>query len=291
MPDQSIDDGLDANDVVAEAIMMRAAEDKCMLLVEGHGDKKILSCFIDLNCDIIVCRGKDYTLSALYELKDRGLEGVVCIVDSDFDRLLNVSVANDNVIVTSENDLDIIIFRSPAFGRVILELGSGNKAAAFAEAGHDTRDYIRDIAHLVGIARYISRRDELNLKFEGMRYRFVDRNMNLSISDMITEIVNNSQAHHLCRNTMKDNIEAFSILGDARWSFCQGHDLATLFGKALQAKLGNLSAALSKGEIIEGYLRVGFSPADFVATSVFADLQAWEARNPEYRCLNPALAA
>lgn len=291
MANEAMEDIVDANDIVAEAIMMRAAEDQCLLLVEGHSDKKILSRYMDSRCDIVVCNGREFALTAIRDLTLHGLTGVLCIVDADFEHQLGLSVANDNVIVTDENDFDIVMQKSQAFERVIAELGSSAKIAAFENAGGSARTLVRDLSHEIGVLRYISKRDGLNLTFNEVKFKCISRSMKLSNVELVKEIKNKSQKPDLSIEKVCAEIDKIRPSEDHDWRYCCGHDVAMVFGKALQSVLGNLNIVNATGPIIEGYFRVSFSEADFLATSIFLDIREWEQRNPDYVCLKPHLAA
>jgi hypothetical protein len=72
---------------------------------------------------------------------------------------------------------------------------------------------------------------------------------------------------------------------DLRQLVC-GHDLIAALGVALQSLIGSRNAVHCTVPELESKLRLGYSLQDFSATTTYADIKAWENRNPPFRCLH-----
>ena len=61
------------------------------------------------------------------------------------------------------------------------------------------------------------------------------------------------------------------------WHMCCGHDLAEVFGLALQSLLGTQNAMVVRGEQIERAMRLAYSAVDFVKANLYKKIKNWEA--------------
>jgi len=111
--------------IASEALMLRASALKTILLVEGTSDDKLLGSFVDkAEYDVVIAYGKVNLLEALEILRRKDAEGIVCLVDADFSRIDGAVIADKDIVVTEFHDLEVSLFHSSAFDRVLSELGS-----------------------------------------------------------------------------------------------------------------------------------------------------------------------
>ncbi len=93
--------------IAAQIRLIRQVRKGTVLILEGDSDGKVFDRFIDTtSCDIEVAFGKKNVLDALDLLEDEGFPGVVALVDSDFDRILELKSTLVNLCVTDQHDLD-----------------------------------------------------------------------------------------------------------------------------------------------------------------------------------------
>lgn len=268
--------------------MLRAAHNKTLLLLEGGSDEKLMTAFIDEDqCDLVVSWGRENIISAMPIVHHHGVKGVVAIVDQDYDALLGKPISIPNVIVCEERDIETLMFRSHAFNRTIIEIGSKPKISASIKSGVHPRDKIMNIAFYLGLLRVVSAHEEIFLKFKGLNYRYIDRkNLNFNVADMISEVYNNSQKKCLDIDRIIGSMKSWESKEIDKWKFCCGHDLSAIFGKSLSGCFG--SNAISKDEI-ESRLRSSFSEEMFKATKIYAGIKSWEISNKNFVCLKNSL--
>jgi hypothetical protein len=172
------DDEITANSVAAEIVMLRAAAQKSILIVEGGTDERLMSVFVDFNlCDVVISYGRDNALEALSELRLRVIPGILCILDLDYLELLEQVPEGNEIVFTDEHDIEVMLIKSSAFDRLLAEMGSSKKLQALRARGVDLRHIVRDAGHELGILRLLSQKDELNLTFRKLTYSFVDKGL------------------------------------------------------------------------------------------------------------------
>src|SRR5258707_9154382 len=117
-----IEDEIDPSTVAAEVVMLRAASNNTILVLEGPTDERLFVNFIEPGqCEIVIAHGRHNALEALAILRSRSLSGVLCIVDRDFDPILGGDPSTEDILITDDHDLEATIFRSSAFDRVLYE--------------------------------------------------------------------------------------------------------------------------------------------------------------------------
>jgi hypothetical protein len=278
----------DAATIAAEIVMLRnAIVDKTILILEGPSDEKLLGNFIrEERCEIVISWGCENALGAMQILRQRTLAGVLCIVDSDYDEFLGKSNAATDVLLTDEHDLETMLIRSKAFDKVLRELASNSKLANLTAQRLDARLLLRDAIHPLGILRLYSLSQSLYLKFEGLRFRFLDRKtMKSDVVAMVKEVYANSQKVKQSYDEDYSFISYWQSKEHDPWRMCCGHDLAVALGKALQSFMGTQNAGNVSSDQIESRLRLAYRPADFRNTKLFEHIRAWEKSNAPFVCL------
>ena len=274
-----IEDEIDPGTIAAEVLMLRAASNNTILILEGPSDEKVFINFIDTSlCEIVIAHGKYNAVEALNLLKGRSLTGLLCIVDEDFDQLFG-KPSRANVLRTDDHDLETMIFRSSAFDRVLYEFGSATKIANSRSKWTDLRDPIVQAAYPVGLLRLYSLKNSTHLTFDGVRPAYVDRRTLVAdITLMIKTVTDHSRVS-------VDIEEVYNFFGKwpmanyDPWQICCGHDLAEIFGKSLQTLFGSRRSIEVDLSSIERALRLSYSMDDFRLTNLFSLIKDWEQNN------------
>lgn len=276
----------DGDTIAAEILLLRDANDKAILIVEGPSDEKFFTPFVsDEHCEIVISYGRQHSLRGLAIVTHHGYAGILVVIDQDFDSFLHIEHNDLNVVVNRDHDIETTMLRSPAFEKVLVELGSKKKIKAIIDLGADLRQIILDPVHPLGVLRLYSLENGINLKFEELRFRFLSRKLTFELREMISEVFNHSQIHNYDIDAVVAYIEAWRQRQHEPWLMCCGHDLVCALGRALQSLIGSHSAGATHADHIESQFRLAFSADDFRATGLNADIRAWEARNAPYRCL------
>lgn len=267
--------------------MLRAASTRTMMFVEGTSDEKVFVRFVDEEkCHVLICYGRDKALQAIAILEIRKFRGVLCVIDSDFSAITNQCFASANVILTDDHDLEVMLFKSGAFDLVLDELGSRAKVKRIRGGGADPREPIWKAARIVGAFRLYSEQRNLNLKFEGINFKFVDRkNLSVDTKQMIRTVYNNSKISAPVIGDVEAAIDCLRSKEHAHSLMCCGHDIAIIFGKALLSVLGSKSSTAADREVIERSLRLAYSGYHFKKTALFQKIREWEQKNKPFECL------
>lgn len=167
------------------------------LLVEGSSDKVFYERFIDkVDCQLVIISGKPSSklrvIAVLEILDGSSFNGVLGIVDADFDRLENLADNSSNLLRTDTHDLETMLLNSPALDKLIAEFGSEEKIAKFG----NVKTALVKAGMSIGYLRWISQCDRLNLTFSEIKFSKFINEQSLQIDELklIQEVKNKSQA-------------------------------------------------------------------------------------------------
>ena len=285
----SLVDEIDSASIIGEIIALRAYAQKSILLVEGPGDLSFFSAFADHRaCDIVVAYGRHFVLEVIHKIAEIH-EGVLAVIDQDLDAMFEEPPINDNIIVTDDTDIEIMMIRSSAFESVMWELGSFQKIKSLLAAGAEPRPLILKAARRVFLLKFISRRDNLGLKFRDLRLSFVDGDLIYNTRDMVTAVLNHSKTPGRNVHDLVTKVDSMTNSDIDPWAISSGHILCGFIGKALQRHIGTLNSKSAGAEEIESRLRSAFSEWHLKATALFTNIRKWESRNIPYKIFRPEL--
>jgi hypothetical protein len=275
---------------IANTIRMASSNHKgSFLVVEGETDSRTYENFIHSNeCQVIVAHNKDNAIEATYLLDKDKKQGILTIVDADFLFLESILPSSDNILYTDTHDLETMILRTSSFDKLLREMGSKRKISKFKETqGKDIRTILLDSGAIIGYLRWISKKDNLNLKFKGISFReFTDKDsISIDITKLITSVQNNSNRTGLFIPGLKSKIKMLVDQNHDQWHVCCGHDLINLLSIGLQKAIGSHNSNQVSQEILERQLRLSYERSFFRRTQLYQSIRQWEKQNRPYKIL------
>jgi len=257
------------------------------LLLEGDTDARFYRGLVEQNnCQIVNAQTKSNAIEAIQILEDDGFVGALAVVDADFMVVAGVLPQSSNIILTDGHDLEMMLVLSPALDKVLTEFGSEVKVQRFSE-GTDVRSALMDLAMPVGFLRWLSERDGLSLRFEGLGFnQFLDRaTLQMDMRRLIVAVKNHSQRHDLRDDDLLAGIEALARLSTNVAHVCCGHDVVEVLSIGLRRVLGTAGGTEVQAATVERALRLAYERAYFGTTPLHQRIRHWENRNPGFRVL------
>lgn len=269
--------------------MRRSTYPGAFLLVEGGTDARLLDRLIDKTaCAIKDCFNRDSVLKVVGLLDGKGFTGHLAIVDDDHGQLLGEKIPSANVVVTEKNDLEVVVFESDAFERLLAEYANADKVSAVeGAAGTTLREALYLAARDIGTLRYLSKKHGWNVKFSEMTYRFVEKSFSINRARQIEHL---RGRHAECRLPPIAEVEAHIEAVHAEITDCSklvsGHDLCEVIARGLHQVFGRAHIGIqSCGKAVEEVLRTAYTRTNFATAKLFADIAAWEKVNPGFKVL------
>jgi len=272
-------------DRIANSIrLLRGDHEGVFLIVEGHSDKLIYERLVNKQeVRVTIASGKNNAIKALSILeKEDNFRRVVAVIDADFSRIEQQIPDSNNLFLTDEHDLEMMLIKSAAFDKLLKERGSEEKIKAFTE---DIRETLLKLGQEIGKLRWLSLRNKLDLKFEGLNFKnFIDKeNLSINIDKLIISIKNNSQKPSLDEQQIKQDLSVISDENHDPWQLCCGHDFISILAIALWKVLGTRNANDVKKEDLERELRLAYELSYFYQTQIYQLMINWQSNHHPYQ--------
>jgi hypothetical protein len=211
-------------------------------------------------------------------------QGIIAVVDADFDHLKAPSHSASNLIRTDTHDLETMLLKSSALEKVIAEFGSEEKIAKF---GRDVRTVLLEAGMPIGYLLWISQLNELNLTFNGITFsKFID-DQTLQIDELmlIQEVKNKSQAFGLKSEDLQQWLTNQKSNNHDSWQVCCGHDLVEILSLGLRRAIGSAKASDVEPNSLERSLRLAYEKTYFCKTQMYLSICSWESNNQPFKVL------
>ena len=256
-----------------------------IVVLEGDDDEKFWSHpgRLDDHCQIVVAEGKLNVLGCMDILSDGKIDGVVGIVDDDYERILGMEGDRGDVVGTGVHDLECVLCQSSALDAVLVEYGNKQDIEEFLNQEterKDVRSALVERSAVFGKLRYVRERwfDEIEEWVEVPVGRFVDED-NWSVDESGIEDVVRQHAYG------EEVLRRLAELEEEElWRFVHGDDILRVLRVGLRKVLGENGPMLGVGQIT-AVLKASLSVAELRETELGRNISSWEERNAGYRVL------
>lgn len=268
--------------LMAEIKMHRMSHDGSFLIVEGKDDGRFWTSRRHANCELVDGEGKPNVIGGIQRLDAASFDGVLGIVDSDYDPLNGVDVESENLLATDAHDLECLLCRSSALDKVFAEYGDRSKIERFEnETDADVRTGLLERTLVFGRLRWAATRCHPVIELHGLKIpRFVNKETwTVTSEEVICNTLLDSREDALALMRRIDHLPETNP-----WYVVHGHDMIEILGIGLRCTLGEIRRSVGVNQI-RGILRAGMSREDLQATKLWTDMRAWEAANHPYMVL------
>lgn len=267
---------------VANQARMRNPKDKAKarVFIEGDDDYRIYqNLFQAETCILIPSSGKANAIGALQLLRKEGWKGVLALVDRDFDALHGTDAAEPDVLVTDDHDAEMMLIRSGALEKVLVEYGIGAK-------GDEVRGVLLNASRPLGYLRWVSQRLNFRLDFDDLDFSgFIDPStLTAEAEPCVYTVIKNTRGCSLAPGlVLAETKSAMQTVYDP-WQVCCGHDAVAV----LALYTGRRLKRVPHPATIARALRLAFEFAHFAVTKLCERIRAWEQTNQNWHILKGA---
>lgn len=268
--------------LVSEVLMRRASHTGSILVVEGRDDVKFWRLRRHRTCRLVDGGGKPNVISSMSRLDTIRFEGVLAVVDSNYDHLAGTVLAASNIVLTDAHDLECLLCRSTALDAVLAEHGDENKIERFEGAHGSARTALLDRGVAFGCLRWAARQFEPSLGLAKVKpAQFIDQDTwQLDETRMVEAALRENS--HVDEAALLD---AISMLPAADpWYVARGHDMLEILRLGLRHVLGKLPNSVGVDQLAT-VLRQGMSTPELESTKMWRDMRDWEATNRPFLVL------
>ena len=162
----------DAGSIAAEIRMTRTLHPGAFLVVEGPCDIRFWLTRRHSTCEVVDGEGKTNVLGSIQHLNAEEFDGVMAVVDDDYDSVMGIELRTENVIVTETHDLECLLCQSGALDAVLAEFGVAKKVRRFEkESGREVREGLLERALVFGRLRWAVMRQRKTIDRNTIRVR------------------------------------------------------------------------------------------------------------------------
>ena len=270
-------------------------ENYVAVMVEAKADELFFRKSLKKEIVFFPMDGCGNLLEVLEESEKNNLQGVIGIIDADFRRIDNENIKSDNLFMTDGHDCEMMSINSEAWDGVFDFHVDIKKLDIFKKKYNKSfKDYLFELSREIGLLRYLSKKENLGLKFRKFskdKVIFIDydkiidkSSLKLDRDKMIKVVENKSSKANLFTSRPELKIELDRLRENEYdlLEFCNGHDMLNIFSLALKKVLSNQNISSLD---IENNLTIAYRYDDFKKTELFNSLSIWEKNNIDYSVL------
>lgn len=258
-------------------IMQRTNDARNFLIVEGDGDIAVIDRHLAQDrFTIIPAHGKKTAHEALMLVSADNFSGVYSILDRDWLDLIPGDLRGPRIVHTDKYDLDMSIFFLPdVYVSVASSYGvrGGYRVGQPGCSEEEIREACINMAFPVGVLRFISERDRLELRLRDFPlHEVIDRsNLTVDTELLISTAIGRSKKASADPQDVKNalQVEMAEITDRAR--YCSGHDAARAFSILIKERWATQLSADS----VERTARAAVSWERFKSLSIYSDAAQW----------------
>jgi hypothetical protein len=255
-----VESSLRAYDRVADRVRLhRQVDNRSTVVVEGPSDRRLIEDLIPKDAVVVFIGGtRDEVLRAASDFATLQLEHVACLVDRDFDdAVADAQAAGHPVVAYDGADLEDMLAHSPALIRMLGELASEEKLAAYG--GPDALlAAARDRGWLIARIRRTNAHRGWALEFDAVDFSSkINRDtLDLNVTAMCMALRGTSE-----EPVSQAELEEAAREGDSGTCprtarrLVRGRDLLVVVGVALRKVVGSRTKAQAAPDLLGEVLR------------------------------------
>lgn len=233
---------LTPDDVFSHVLLLRSADERLILLVEGPTDCAVIDPHIERSAaQTIPGYGKATVIGVVTRANEKVVPRVAGLVDGDFDPVAS-NPYPANVFATDLYDIDAeVFFSAGVVERVSHSFGDRSRIRKHleSEGAAAVTDMIVPGAAAMGALRLVSLRDALGLCVRSLPVReFLDmRSGKCRVDLLVKASVDRTKTCRLsCEEICRRVEEVLESAGESMQSLCSGHDLAAVLACLARAR-------------------------------------------------------
>lgn len=254
-----------------------------VVYVEGSSDFYFWKMIFKNTVKIEVCDGCEKVIGAVSKANEMGTNGNLGIIDRDFRRYQEDEFQIPyNVFVSDEHDLEMMMYKSDAFIKVLLSYKVNNDERYILSQ----KDEILQLTDRIGYLKLANEMKNLHIEFKRPGHKGFDypnyNNIITKDCDYISDekLVDTILLFNNARERSKEILEIYKEMEMHKdyydsWNLSNGHDFSFFFAKFLNHRFHPSHQGLGR-EDVEERLYLAFSKDLLEKTDLYKSLKVWE---------------
>lgn len=274
-------ESLTGDDIYATVVMMKAADARAVVVLEGPNDCNCLGPHISPDtAETLPAHGAANLDRVLELLEANGLDGVLIIRDRDWHGISDPLIQSPHLVYTDLYDLDATIMCGVDTGdRVALVFGGPASVRSHCESTGLATPVAAAvaIAREIGLVRLVSHETQAGLALRNFPIRVVSDPQTASVrqGDLISLAISRTKGTAISAEDLRAQVEMMRArsIPDAR--LCSGHDLVAALAMLIRHAWHGSEVGAG---VLEQTMRSALACADLHRLSLFGEVRAWEER-------------
>jgi hypothetical protein len=269
--------GVTGDDLFAQVLMLRTADPRTIVLLESSADCQAIDAHVDdVEAQTIPGYSKTAVEKAIQLADAAPLERVLAILDLDWVGLLDQPLSSLNIIYTDRYDLDATIFlTSDVMTRIVsATTDRDNVDSHLKSTGLSMREIVLRIAGKIGIGRFVSCRDKLEVSFRDFPVHVVlmaDQD-DVDVTQMVTTALGRARTSTIAQADFVARVRKMLTEVTDLSQYSSGHDIAAALAQLVKGpwRGSNVSRV-----VMEQFGRAALSCAALEQTMLYASVTSW----------------
>ena len=265
------------DDLFAEILMLRTADSRAIMLLEGASDCQVLDTHVEPDTAITLPGYSKTAVERAIELIDASaVPRVLAVLDLDWVGILSGPSESANVVYTDYYDLDATVFLTgDVLVRVIAATTDRERVGAYVEStGLPLKETVIRMAAKIGLGRYVSCRDQLKIPFRDFptHAAIAQADDDVDLGRMTTIAVGRAAEPAIQQHEFLRRVRAALGTSPDLSRYCSGHDIAAALAHLVRRRLGG--GSLSR-KTMEQFGRAALSCETLRQTALYTNVAAW----------------
>ena len=286
-------DMMSSDRLLNETLFIKShGDNNAFLIVEGDTDKKFYNRFMcdekyvlqpdafSVLLDININGGKkDKVIEAIKIANKEDREGIVGIVDADFDNLNTVPFV-ENLYRTDTHDLESMLLKSEnSLQNVLNRYCNADNLIPDTDIS-SIQNLLLDISKYIGYALWCSNEWKWMIDFEGFPInKFIDEKCDFNLKEACKHLKRKSVDDTLSLETIElEVIQKVSEKWDL-WQVCRGKEMLRVLAEYIRHNIR--SGTYGSDNLREDFL-LAFDSDEFMNTNIYVSMKNWELKNKDF---------
>lgn len=278
----------DSDRLLSSILFIRPPGDNhVILIVEGGTDFKFYSNCIcdekyiltsDFRDDISEGR-KGKVIETIMKANEEGIEGVIGLIDADFDNLSNIST-EENLYRTDTHDLEAMLIKSKRTLKKVLIRYSKDRCLIPDLDISKIQSIILSSSKYIGYALWCSNNYRWRIDFKKFPInQCIDNSCRLNIEKMCEILSKRATSGEISSTKIK--LEVCKKLSEQWdiWQVCRGKEMIRVLAHYISFCLKNCSVRYD--DLVHDLI-LAFEKDDFFKTNLYSSLMKWQNKNKNY---------
>ena len=278
--------------LLSSTLFIRPPRDKsAILIVEGNTDTKFYNSFLcdekyvlqsDVFDNLVGINGgkKDKVIKTIKKANEEGFEGIIGIIDADFDNLFDEVSIQENLYRTDTHDLESMLLKSKRSLKKVLKRYHNADHLIKETDVSEIQKILLWNSQYIGYALWCSNKYKWMINFQDFPINIcIDDKCDLNLQKTFRCLKKKSTGNTLSQETIESEVNQKVSEKWDLWQVCRGKEMLRVLATYIKY---NIKKGTCSHDNLRDDLLLAFDERDFMNTNLYASMKEWEQKNRYY---------